>query len=114
MNTLLSWSLAILLAVGSAAPLFAQPTSAPDTPENACQQDIEVAAPYAPAGRTIVATIIQVDHQQGILTLETEMGRVLAFAAPEDIQDFQEGDPVVVCLVEEDPSQDLLQDSIRI
>jgi len=31
MNTLLSWSLAILLAVGSAATLFAQPTSALDS-----------------------------------------------------------------------------------
>ena len=114
MNTLLSLSLATLLAVGSAALLFAQQPPAQDTPESTCTQNTDAAAPHAHEGRTTVATIIQVDHQHGILNLETEMGRVLAFAAPEDIQDFQEGDPVVVCLVEEDPSQDLLQDSIRL
>jgi len=114
MNTLLSLSLVTLLAVGSAALLFAQRPPAQDTPESACTQNTDVAAPQAHEGRATVATIIQVDHQRGLLNLETELGRVLTLAAPEDIQDLQEGDQIVVCLVEEDPAENPRQDSIRI
>jgi len=114
MNTLLSLSLVTLLAVGSAALLFAQQPPAQDTPESACTQNTDVAAPQAHEGRATVATIIQVDHQHGLLNLETEIGRVLTLAAPEDIQDLQEGDQIVVCLVEEDPAENPRQDRIRI
>ena len=114
MNTLLSLSLATLLAVGSAALLFAQRPLAQDTPESACTQDTDAAARQAHEGRATVATIIQVDHQHGLLSLEIEIGRVLKLAAPEDIQDLQEGDQIMVCLVEEDPTENLPQDTIHI
>src|SRR5262249_55446223 len=99
MNTLLSLALTMMLAVGSAALLFAPHPFAQDTPESACTQDTDAAAPQAHEGHATVATIIQVDHQDGLLDLETEIGRVLTLAAPEDIQDLQEGDQIVVCLV---------------
>jgi hypothetical protein len=114
MNTLLSLSLVTLLAVGSTALLFAQQPPAQDTPESTCTQNTDAAAPHAHEGRTTVATIIQVDHQHGLLDLKTEIGRVLTFAAPEDIQDLQEGDQIVVCLVEEDPAENPRQDPTRI
>lgn len=114
MNTRLSLSLVTLLAVGSAALLFAQQPPAQDTPESACMQDTDATAPQAHEGRATVATIIQVDHQHGLLDLKTEIGRVLTFAAPEDIQDLQEGDQIVVCLVEEDPAENPRQDPTRI
>ncbi len=114
MNTLLSLALTMLLAVGSAALLFAQRPLTQDTPESACTQDTDAAAPQAPAGHATVATIIQVDPQDGLLDLETEIGRVLTLAAPEDIQDLQAGDQIVVCLVEEDPAENPRQDPVRI
>ena len=114
MNTLLSLSLATLPAVGSAALFFAQQPPAQDMPESACTQNTDAAAPHAHEGRATVATIIQVDHQHGLLDLKTGIGRVLTLAAPEDGQDLQEGDQIVVCLVDEDPAENPRQDSIRI
>jgi hypothetical protein len=54
-----------------------------------------------------VATVIQVDHQQGLVHLETERGGVLTFARPEDIVDLQEGDQIQVCLAAAEAEEQL-------
>jgi hypothetical protein len=89
-------------------PLWAQHSPAPALSENACQQETEAAAPHAPAGRATAATVIQVDPQRGLLNLETDIGRVLTYASLEDLQGLHEGDQIVVCLVEEDPTESVL------
>jgi len=61
-----------------------------------------------------VATVIQVDHQLGLLHLETDIGRLLTFVAPEEITDVQEGDQLTVCLAETEPPKHLPQDAIPI
>jgi hypothetical protein len=67
-------------------------------------------APQAHGGHTTVATVIQVNHQQGLLHLDTEGGRLLTFATPEDIKDLQEGDQLTVCVADADPAETLLHD----
>ena len=109
-NTLLSWSVATLLTVSTVSPLWVQQSLAPVLPPaaSACPQETEAITPHAHEGRNTVATVIQVDHQRGLLNLETEIGRVLAYASLEDVQGLEEGDQIVVCLVEEDPTESVL------
>src|ERR1043166_6148912 len=111
MRMRLVWALATLLAVGSAAPTFAQQASVHHTSKSACTQGTNTATPQANKEHATVATVIQIDRQHGILNLETEIGRVLTFAAPEDIKNLHEGDRIEVYLVEEDSADDLRQDA---
>ena len=101
-------ALATLLAVGSAAPTFAQQASVHDTSKSACTRGTNT---QANKERATVATVVQIDRQHGILNLETEIGRVLTFAAPEDIKNLHEGDRIEVYLVEEDSADDPRQDA---
>lgn len=107
----LALALATLLAVGSAAPIFTQQTPVHDTSKSACTREANAATPQAHNERATVATVIQIDHQHGLLNLETEIGRVLTLATPEDIENLHEGDQIVVYLVEEDSADNLLQDA---
>ena len=111
MTMRLALALATLLAVGSAAPSFAQQASVHDTSKSACMQETNAATPQANKERATVATVVQIDRQHGILNLETEIGRVLTFAAPEDIKNLHEGDQIEVYLVEEDSAENPLQDT---
>jgi hypothetical protein len=111
MTMRLALVLATLLTVGSAAPIGAQQTPTHDTPKSACAQKTNAATPQANKERATVATVVQIDHQHGVLNLETEIGRVLTFAAPEDIKNLHEGDRIEVYLVEEDSAENLSQDT---
>jgi hypothetical protein len=59
-----------------------------------------------------VATVLQVDHQLGVLHLETEVGRLLLFVAPDKLTNVQEGDQLTVCLGESEPAEQRPQDAI--
>lgn len=100
-NRLLAWSLAALVAVSTVAPLWAQQTSASDSSAEACPREQEK-----------VATIVQVDHQHGLLNLETDVGRILTFASLEEVQGLHEGEQIVVCLMHEDPEESWQPDFI--
>jgi hypothetical protein len=110
MNTRVTVALAILLALGSARPTGAQPTPPPGSHESNCEQDIAAIAPQARGGYAAVATVIQVDHQHGLLHLDTDRGRLLTFATPEDIADLREGDQLVVCIASAEPAENPPQD----
>ena len=69
-------------------------------------------APQAHGGHTTVTTVIQVNHQQGLLHLDTDRGRLLTFATSEDIKDLQEGDQLTVCVADADPAGTLPHDSL--
>src|SRR5262245_52264922 len=107
MRTLYFWACAALLALGSALPTSAQPSSLQDTLDQSCQHDVAAVVPEAHAGHSTVATVIQVDHQQGLLHLATKEGPLLLAATPEDIKDLQEGDQLPVCIAEATPAEQL-------
>jgi hypothetical protein len=105
MKTLFSLSLAVLLAVGGIVPAWSHHTPLPGgLDDKSCEQDMKALAPHSHGEHVTVATVIQVDHQLGLLHLETDIGRLLTFVAPEEIKDVQEGDQLVVCLAETDPA----------
>lgn len=111
MNIVLTLAFVALLTVGSAAPVFAQQPLAQDPSVSACSQGVE-AASAVPKGRPTTATIVQIDRQHGLLNLETEIGRVLTFATPEDMKGLHEGDQIVVYLVvDEDTPESSPQDA---
>jgi len=111
MTMRLALALATLLTVGSAAPIAAQQAPVHDTPKSAYTQRTNAATAQANKEHATVATVVQIDHQHGLLNLETEIGRVLTFAAPEDIKNLHEGDQIEVYLVEEDSTENPLQDT---
>jgi hypothetical protein len=111
MNTVLTLAFVALLTVGSAAPVFAHQPLAQGSSVSACPQGTK-AASAAPEGRPTTATIVQIDRQHGLLNLETEIGRVLTFATPEDMKGLHEGDQIVVYLVvDEDTPESSPQDA---
>src|SRR2546427_270813 len=110
MNTRVTVAAAILLALGGARPTFAQQMPPPGSHESNCEQDIAAIAPQARGGYAAVATVIQVDHQHGLLHLDTDRGRLLTFATPEDIQDLREGDQLEVCIASAEPAETQPQD----
>jgi hypothetical protein len=112
MKMRLAVAVATLLTISSALPAFTQQTPPQGTPDSNCQQEMAAVALPAHGGHATVATVIQVDHQQGLLHLDTALGRLLTFAAPEDIKDLQEGDQLMVCVADADPAETLPHDSL--
>jgi len=58
--------------------------------------------------------VTDIDRQHGMVSLDTELGKIVTFAEPEDLQKLHEGDQIVVYIVEEAPNQNRTQDSIRV
>src|SRR5439155_1974771 len=85
----LAVAVATLLTIGSALPAFALPPPPPGTPDSDREQEMAAVAPQAHGGHTTVATVIQVNHRQGLLHLDTDRGRLLTFVPPEDIEDIK-------------------------
>ena len=110
MKTLFFWSVTAWLAVGSALLVSAQQPPPQDPFEQSCQQSVTALDPQARGGHAAVATVVRVDHRSGLLSLETDIGRVLTFAAPEEIKDLREGDQIMVCMAEVDPPEKRPQD----
>jgi hypothetical protein len=71
-------------------------------------------APQVQSRHASVATIVEVDYERGLLNLETDIGQVLTFVAPEEVQDLREGDQIVVCLSAEVPAEDRPQNAISV
>jgi hypothetical protein len=101
------WSCAALLVLSSALPAYAHPGSLQDALDQSCQQDMTAVVPHAHAGHSTVATVIQVDPQQGLLHLDTAEGQFLLAATPEDMKDLQEGDQLPVCIADAAPGERL-------
>jgi hypothetical protein len=104
-------AVATLLTIGSTLPAFALPLPPSGTPDSACEQEMATVAPQAHGGHTTVATVIQANHQHGLLHLDTDRGRLLTFATPEDIKGLQEGDQLTVCVADADPAETPPHDS---
>jgi hypothetical protein len=96
--------------MNSTFPPFVQAPPLPDT-DQSCEQDMQAFDPQASGARATVATVIQVEPQLGVLKLETEIGPVLLFVAPDKLKNVQEGDQLVVCLAETDPAEEVPSDA---
>jgi hypothetical protein len=60
----------------------------------------------------VSATVTRIDRERGMLDLETKAGHVQVVVSPAALQDLHVGDKLVLCLTDEAPSQNLLQDDI--
>jgi hypothetical protein len=111
MKPLISLSLATLLAIGSTAPASAGQLLQHGSLGGPCELEAGVASPPV-QGEVIVAIIHDIDHQQGLLELDTEFGLLQIQAAPEEIQGLRIGDKLLVQIVGEGPTHQLLRDPI--
>jgi hypothetical protein len=112
MRCLSSLALAVLLSVDSGVPAVTPSLVPPATPGAGCEQTPNSAKPQDLKKTAIVAIVTWVDRARGVLNLETEVGRAQVAVPPEALQDFHVGDQVALCTVDEEPGQNLLQDSI--
>ena len=112
MRCLSSLALAVLLSAGSGMPTVTPPPAVSDTPGESCEQTPDAAKLPDSEKTSIPATVTGIDQEQGVLNLETEVARAEVTVPPEVLKDLQIGDRVELCMVDEEPSQNLLQDSI--
>jgi hypothetical protein len=107
-TTLCALSLATLLAAGSVTPAAAHPL-----PHGAAAgrgiPEATMTPPYA-QDRFVIAIIRGIDHQRGLLELDSELGLMQARVDPGDIKDLHVGDKLLVRVVAEDPAPPLLPD----
>ena len=104
MKAVYSLFVAALFAAGSVVIAFAQQPLPQGTPKSPCEQGTRVTDPEGEDAHILIATVSRVDHDQGLITLETDVGKLEMAAAPEEIADIQEGDVLIVYMTEEEES----------
>jgi hypothetical protein len=102
MKILPALALGLWLTTGLVLPVGAQPTLPQGPSEHPCGQPPGAVESQGPDGHPITATIKEIDHQQGILELDTKDGRFLLATTPAEIRDLQEGELLLVCLEGDD------------
>lgn len=106
MMLLHSLSLAALLGASSVAAVAAAQPLPQGTPEGVCGQGDSASEQGLQDGHVVLGVVSSVDRRTGLLTLETNAGRIEMAASAEDLNGLQEGDILVVCLMEEGPFED--------
>lgn len=114
MRPLCSLAFVVLLSVGSSVLAMTSSPVIPDTPGNTCKQTPTTAKPSSAEKTAIPATVTGIDRAHGVLNLETVVGRAQVIVPSDVVQGLHVGDQVVLCMADEEPSQNLLQDSIRL
>lgn len=104
-------ALAVLLSLAGVGAAAYAPTSN-DKSENYAERRAEGLVPTGQEANAIVAVITEIDRQNGVVSLDTEIGPIITFAAPEDLQGLRTGDQIVLYVIDEDPQQNLPQDII--
>jgi hypothetical protein len=112
MRCLSSFALVVLLSAANGVPTLPSSPVIPATPGKSCTQPPDTAEQAGSEQTALPATITGIDRAQGILNLETATARAQVVVPPEVLQDLQVGDQVELCMADEEPSQNLLQDSI--
>lgn len=116
MRCLSSLVLAAFLSVGGGAVAVTPMPQVSDPSGEACNQAPDATKPLSeqiPSEKTsIPATVTEVDPARGVLNLQTKVGPAQVRASPQMLQELQVGDRVELCTVDEEPSDNLLQDSI--
>jgi hypothetical protein len=112
MRCLSSFALAVLLNAGSAGPPLSPSPVVPDTPENRCEPTPDMGEQPGAEQTALPATVTGIDRARGILEVETEAARAQVVVPPEVLQGLKVGDRVELCMADEEPRDNLLQDSI--
>jgi len=108
MKILCGLVLVTMLGLGNA--VSAAPTPQ-DRPGNRADQG-DALKSKIPGATALRAVVTDVDRQHGIVSLNTEIGQIVTFAAPEDLQNLHAGDQIVLYVTDEDQRQERPQDSI--
>ncbi len=114
MRPLCSLAFAVLLSAGSGLPAVTSSPVVPDTPGKTCAQTPDTAKQARSEKTAIPATVTGIDRAHGVLNLETDVARAEVVVPPEVLLGLHVGDQVVLCMADEEPSQNLLHDSIRL
>jgi len=113
MKTLCWLVLVTLLSLGSA--VSAAPTPKDRLGNRADQGD--ALKSEVPGATALIAVVTDIDRLHGIVSLNTEIGQIVTFAAPEDLQNLHAGDQIVLYVTDENQHQgqrqDQTQDTIR-
>jgi hypothetical protein len=112
MRTLAVFVLAALLAIDSSLPAGAVSPLRATLPGSSCGPRMDPVPQPGSQETTVTATITAINRKYGVLEAETEVGRVQVLIPPEAVQEVQVGDQFELCLADEAPSQNLLQDSV--
>ena len=108
MKILCGLVLVIVLSLGSA--VSAAPTPQDRLGNRADQGD--ALKSKIPGTTALLAVVTDIDRQHGIVSLNTEIGQIVTFATPEDLQNLHAGDQIVLYVTDEDQRQERPQDSI--
>ena len=111
MKTLCSLALAALLSLGSTVSAAYAPTPQ-DRLENRRDQRSDSLTSPIPGATALVAVITDIDRLHGVVSLDTEIGKIVTVAAPEDLQNLHRGDQIVLYVMDEDQRQDQRSGSI--
>jgi hypothetical protein len=112
MRCLPSLALVVLLGAGAGVPTVSPPSVVPNLFEESCDLTPDGAKHLDAEETAIPATVTGIDREQGVVNLETEVARAQVTVPPDVLQELHVGDRVELCMADEDPSQNLLQDSI--
>ncbi len=99
-----SFVMAILLGVGGLTPSAARQPVSPSVPADVCAEGAQTPAHDTPEEQAVLGAISSVDRSTGLVTLETDTGRLEMAVPREELQGLREGDILVVCLGEEGPA----------
>lgn len=68
-----------------------------------CEQGNEANKQGSQDAHAFIGVISEVDYSKGLVTVETDAGKLKVAASPEDLANLQEGDILVLCATEEVP-----------
>jgi hypothetical protein len=96
MKTLCAFSFTVLLAIGSGTVSHAGQERLSPTWGCACPLERSAAASRPGEDKLLMVIIYKIDHQQGVMELDSELGILQAHALPIEIKDLHVGEKVLV------------------
>jgi hypothetical protein len=112
MRCLSSLALVALLNAGSGGPTLPSSPVVPEAPGKRCELTPAMGESPGTEHTALPATVTGIDRARGILEVETEAARAQVVVPSEVLQGLQVGDRVKLCMADEEPRHNLLQDSI--
>lgn len=101
---LLVYSLLAVALLG-ASDVTTQQALPQETPGSICERSNGATEQGAQDAQAIVGVVSEVDYSKGLVTIETDAGKLEAAASPEDVADLHEGDILILCTTEESPGE---------
>ena len=99
MKPLRGFALAMLLVIGISTSLFAQQ---PQLYHESTPGQMRQSPNPAPQADVVIAIILVIDQEQGLLLIDSELGPMQLKAAPEDMLHLHIGDKVLIHILSAD------------